>query len=359
MDPPRPEVKHAIETCRKAGIRPVMITGDHKETAVAVARELGLLGPHSIALNGSELDALDEKELEEAVHRVSVFARVSAEHKLKIVRAWKNRNAVVAMTGDGVNDAPAIKEADIGIAMGIAGTDVTKEASDMVITDDNFASIVNAVEEGRGIYDNIVKFVKFLLAFNIAEVLVIFTAIVVGFADKEGHAFVPLTAVQILWMNLVTDGFPAIALGVDPLDPHAMSRAPRGRDQSIFTRRFILELCFISVLVAAGALAACFWGLQKDVITAQTMTLTAIVVLELAGAHMVRWHYHLKFFSNKWLTGALALSLGLQLLILYVPGLQKVFQTVPLDLIQWGVLIVITATVMCIAWAAHHMFKQL
>lgn len=359
MDPPRPEAKRAIEICRKAGVRPVMITGDHKETAVAVARELGLLGPHSIALNGSELDALSEKELEEAVHRVSVFARVSAEHKLKIVRAWKKRNAVVAMTGDGVNDAPAIKEADIGVAMGIAGTDVTKEASDMVVTDDNFASIVNAVEEGRGIYDNIVKFVKFLLAFNIAEVLVIFMAILVGFVDKAGHAFVPLSAVQILWMNLVTDGFPAIALGVDPLDPHAMSRAPRGRDQSIFTRRFILELCFISVLVASGALLACFVGLKTDVMTAQTMTLTALVVLELAGAHMVRWHYHLRFFSNKWLTGALALSFALQLLILYVPALQKVFQTVPLDIVQWGVIVSITAAVVIIAWTVHRIFKNL
>ena len=230
-DPPRPEAKKSIELCRRAGIRTVMITGDHKKTAVAVARELGLMDRGELAIDGQELDRMSAQSLNDNVRKIVVYSRVSAEHKLKIVRAWKAAGEIVAMTGDGVNDAPAIKEADIGIAMGVTGTDVTKEASDMVITDDNFASIVNAVEEGRGIYDNIIKFVNYLLSSNIAELLVIFMGMLLGFTDRAGNAFVSLSAVQLLWMNLVTDGFPAIALGLDPLAPGAMERAP-GRCRS-------------------------------------------------------------------------------------------------------------------------------
>ncbi|HXV27868.1 MAG TPA: HAD-IC family P-type ATPase, partial [bacterium] len=254
IDPPRPEVRSAIEKCREAGIIPVMITGDHKQTALAVARELGMLGKNSLALNGTELNELDEKELAAKVARVTVYARVTAEHKLKVIHAWKKKGAVVAMTGDGVNDAPAVKEADIGVAMGITGTDVTKEASDMIITDDNFASIVNAVEEGRGVYDNIVKFIKFLLSYNLAEIFVILIAVLIGLKDRSGQSFIPLTAVQILWMNLVTDGLPAMALGVDPRAPDAMRRPPRKPSETIFNRGFLFHTCVISIIVTIASL---------------------------------------------------------------------------------------------------------
>jgi Ca2+-transporting ATPase len=353
MDPPRPEARLSIGTCEAAGIRPVMITGDHKETAVAIARELGLSKEGSLALSGTELDSVGDEELERIVERVSVYARVSAEHKLRVVRAWKKKGEVVAVTGDGINDAPAVKEANIGVAMGITGTDVTKEASDMVITDDNFASIVNAVEEGRGIYDNIVKFIKFLLSYNIAEILVILVAILVGLRDSEGKAFIPLTAVQILWMNLVTDGLPAIALGVDPLAPGAMARPPRRPAESIFNRRFFLHMGVISVLAAIASLVACGWGLHRGTEAARTMTLTTLVMLELMGAQMVRSIYGLSFFSNRWLLAALASSWVLQLCILYVPGLQSVFQVAPLGPQEWAVILGIGLAVWGISWSVN------
>ena len=229
IDPPREEVKAAVAECKRAGIRTVMITGDHKNTAVAIARELGFLAEDSIALTGEDLDGWADDKLEAEIRRIPVYARVSPEHKLRIVRAWRRRGDVVAMTGDGVNDAPAVKEADIGVAMGITGTDVTKEVSDMVVTDDNFASIVAAVEEGRGIYDNIKKFVHYLLSCNAGEILTMFTASLVGLP-------VPLLPIQILWVNLVTDGLPALALGVDPVDPGIMDKPPRDPAEPVVTR---------------------------------------------------------------------------------------------------------------------------
>jgi len=252
MDPPRSEVKKSIETCKKAGITTVMITGDHKETAVAVAKELKLMKENSLIITGADLEEMDDNRLKECVRGIAVYARTSAIHKLRIVRAWKSLGEVVAMTGDGVNDAPAIKEADIGIAMGITGTDVTKESSDMVILDDNFASIVNAVEEGRGIYDNIIKFFSYLMSSNIAELLVIFLGILIGFKDPAGNLFVSLSAVQLLWLNLVTDGFPAISLGLDPVSPKAMEKPPRKMTDSILSLRFTVQLLLISFIVAAG-----------------------------------------------------------------------------------------------------------
>jgi Ca2+-transporting ATPase len=299
------------------------------------------------------VDKLTDAELEQTVEKASVYARVSAEHKLKIVRAWKKRGAVVAMTGDGVNDAPALKEADIGVAMGITGTDVTKETSDMVITDDNFASIVNAVEEGRGIYDNIVKFIKFLLSYNLAEILLILTAILLGVTDREGNAFIPLTAVQILWMNLVTDGLPAIALGVDPLSPDAMRQPPRNPKESIFNRGFLLHTGIISLMAASASLAACLFGLHKNTEIAQTMTLTTLVMLELMGVQMVRSIYNLSFFSNRYLLAALAASWMLQLLIVYTPGLQMVFGLVPLGLSEWTVILSIGLVVCGMSWSVN------
>ena len=230
IDPPREEVRTAVRLCQQAGIRPVMITGDHPATALAIARELGIARDGDRTLTGRELDELSDDELAAVVDEVAVYARVSAEHKLRIVRAWKARGQVVAMTGDGVNDAPAVKAADIGIAMGITGTDVTKEASDMVLTDDNFASIVSAVEEGRGIFDNIRKFIHYLLASNASEVLLMLLAALVGWPA-------PLTAVQLLWINLVTDGLPALALGMEPPERDIMRRRPRPPHEPVITRQ--------------------------------------------------------------------------------------------------------------------------
>ena len=227
-DPPREEVRKAVRTCQQAGIRPVMITGDHPATAMVIARELGIARTHDRTLTGRDLDGMSDNQLAAAVEGVSVYARVSAEHKLRVVRAWKASGQVVAMTGDGVNDAPAVKAADIGIAMGITGTDVTKEASDMVLTDDNFASIVSAVEEGRGIFDNIQKFIHYLLASNASEVFVMLFAALVGWPA-------PLTAVQILWINLVTDGLPALALGLEPPERDVMRRRPRPPHEPVIT----------------------------------------------------------------------------------------------------------------------------
>jgi len=332
MDPPRPEVKEAIAECKRAGIQTLMVTGDHKATAEAIAKQLDMDVKGSIA--GAELDSLTDEELQ----NLTLFSRISASHKLRIIKALQSRGHVVAMTGDGVNDAPAIKAADIGIAMGITGTDVTKESSDMIILDDNFTSIVRAVKLGRGIYDNIVKFVSYLLSSNIAEILVIFIAMVLGFTGSDGRTFVPLLPVQLLWMNLVTDGFPAISLALDPIDPRVMSRPPRPKNEEILNRRFSLFIFSISLLVTAGALTACFWGLRQSTQLAQTMTFTTLIVLELVRAQMIRHQYRLTLFSNPYLIAALASSLILQLIVVYVPPLEVIFGTVPLRIEDWGVI---------------------
>jgi len=345
IDPPRPEAKEAIARCKKAGIRTVMITGDHKQTAMAVASELGLIEPGALCLNGAEIETMSEAALKKIVRAVTVYARVSAEHKMRIIRAWKSLGEIVAMTGDGVNDAPAIKAADIGIAMGITGTDVTKEASDMVITDDNFASIVNSVEEGRGIYDNIIKFVSYLLSSNIAELLVIFLGMLLGFTDLKGNPFIVLSTVQLLWLNLVTDGFPAIALGMDPVDPQAMNRKPRNPSEPILSSRFSMQLLLISVTVALGTLAACHYGLRQSTELAQTMAFTTLVTLELVRVQMVRSQYHIGLFSNRWLILALTSSILLQLAVVYVSPLQKIFGTVGLGIVEWGVILAVTISV--------------
>lgn len=330
-DPPRPEVKQAIKTCTDAGIQTVMVTGDHKKTAEAIARELDM--DTSRVVDGSEIGTLVNQEIE----NVTVFSRISASDKLRILETYKQRGEVTAMTGDGVNDAPAVQAADIGIAMGITGTDVTKGSSDMIILDDNFASIAKAVEEGRGIYDNIVKFVSYLLSSNIAEILVIFIAILFGFT-ADGTAFIPLLPVQLLWMNLVTDGFPAISLAMDPTDPLAMKRPPRPRSEEILNKRFTLFIFSISILVTAGALTACFIGLKTSAVLAQTMTFTTLIVLELVRVQMIRKQYRMKLFSNPYLLVALASSFLLQLAVLYIPSLNKVFGTVPLNVTEWGII---------------------
>ncbi len=337
-DPLRPEALVAVKTCREAGIRTVMITGDHQETATAIARELGIMNGFA-ATSGLELDRLTDEELSEQVERISVYARVSAEHKLRIVRAWKARGAIVAMTGDGVNDAPAVKEADIGVAMGLTGTDVTKEASAMVVTDDNFASIAAAVEEGRGIYDNIRKSVHYLLSCNTSEVLVMLLAALFGLP-------LPLLPAQILWINLVTDGLPALALAVDPADPGLMRRPPRRPDHRFLSKQRIIFLFvqgLFMALVTIAAFAFCLYGMDQDLERARTVAFTVLVMIQLFHAFNCRSDRH-SLFTIGWLTNKPLLwaaigSAALQALILLAPWTREMFNIAPFDPEHWALAI--------------------
>ncbi|MBI5272986.1 MAG: cation-translocating P-type ATPase [Chlamydiia bacterium] len=333
MDPPRSGVKEAIDSCREAGIIPVMVTGDHKETAIAVARKIGLMMPHSIAVEGAELDHLDDSALNKMILQTAVFARVSALHKLRIIQAWKSHGHIVAMTGDGVNDAPAIKRADIGIAMGITGTEVTKQVSDMVILDDHFATIVTAVKEGRSIYSNIVKFVRFLLSANFAELLVIFFGILWEFAGASGEVWAILLPSQILWINLVTDGCPAIALVFDPVEKAAMKSKPRKISEPILSLSWILKLVFIGLIAALGTIFAAHLGFLKSMVIGQTMAFTELVILELGLLFLIRMP--LSVFSNLWLLATVVFSVLLQLIVIYFPPMQIPFGTHFLEAVEW------------------------
>ncbi len=341
IDPPRPAAVQAVQTCRHAGIKAVMITGDHELTARATARELGLLVKGGRVLSGADLDRMSDRELQEAVNQVGVYARVSPRHKLSIVRALKQAGHVVAMTGDGVNDAPAVKEADIGIAMGINGTDVTKEASAMVLTDDNFSSIVAAVEEGRGIYDNIRKFIRYLLSCNVGEVLALFLAMLAGLP-------LPLLPIQLLWMNLVTDGLPAIALGIDPADRDIMYRPPRVPQESIFAHGLAWRIVATGVAVGIGTLLAFYIGLAAgSVDLARTIAFNTLVFFQLFYVFACRSEFHtileLGLFTNPYLVLAVAVSAMLQLAANYVPFLNPVFHTVPLGIEHWALVLSISA----------------
>ncbi|MBM4134324.1 MAG: cation-translocating P-type ATPase [Nitrospira sp.] len=334
-DPLRPEALAAVTACRRAGIRTVMITGDHQETAAAIAGELGLLDGGT-TISGADLDRLSDEELGRQIERFSVYARVSAEHKLRIVRAWKARGAIVAMTGDGVNDAPAVKEADIGIAMGLTGTDVTKEASAMVVTDDNFASIAAAVEEGRGIYDNIRKSVHYLLSCNTSEVLVMLLATLFGLP-------LPLLPVQILWINLVTDGLPALALAVDPADPDLMRRPPRRPDRRFLSKKRIIFLFvqgLFMAMVTIAAFAFCLYGMDRDLERARTIAFTVLVMVQLFHALNCRSDRYSLFtigwLTNKRLLWAVAGSAALQALILLTPWTRDLFKLAPFDPEHWA-----------------------
>ncbi len=325
IDPPRREAKDAIEKCRTAGIKVVMITGDHITTAQAVAKELGIAGR---AVTGLELDQISDLSAE--VENISIYARVNPAHKLRIISALKANGHIVAMTGDGVNDAPALKKADLGIAMGISGTDVAKEASGMILADDNFASIVRAVEEGRRIYDNIQKYLAYLLSGNIGEVLVILSSILLGLP-------LPLIAIQILWINLVTDGLPALALGVDPAEPGIMKRPPRKADQSIF--KGIAPYVYVYPVILTVFTLWLFDAFQADLVKAQTMAFTSIVMFELFQAISCRSVrspvFSVGLFANKWLWVAVFSSLALHLLIMYVPFLQGIFSMASLSVGEW------------------------
>lgn len=329
MDPPRQEAKDAVEQCKKAGIRVVMITGDNKETALAVGRELGIVERDSLVMTGQELDETSDEELNGLARKTAVYARVSPEHKLRIIKALKtDAGQVVAMTGDGVNDAPAIKRADIGVGMGVTGTDVTKEASAMIITDDNFASIVNAVEEGRIVYDNIAKSVRYLISCNIGELIAVFTAVIIGLKS-------PLLPLQILWMNLATDGLPALALGVDPKEPGVMAHKPRDPNENIINKNTLKSIIAIGAMMAAATLGVFVYfhdthGLEY----ARTMAFTTLVLIQLAYALSARsWRHPLHKLgvtSNKTMLLAVAIGVILQLALVYSSFGNKIFSTVPL-----------------------------
>ncbi len=336
IDPARPEVMGAVATCRRAGIKPVMITGDHKTTASAIARELGILSEGDRVMTGSELSQIDDDELRNIVRDVSVYARVSPEHKLRIVRAWQSWGDVVAMTGDGVNDAPALKRADIGVAMGITGTEVTKEASAMILADDNFTTIVSAVEEGRTIYANILKAIQLLLGCNIGEVLVVFIATMLNWAT-------PLLPIHLLWVNLITDSLPALALGMEAAQSDTMSRPPQDPKAPLFSKPLVSRLIYQGLMVAILTLTAFAIGSKVSVATAQTMSFSVLAFSQLVQAFNVRSNslslFKLGVTSNKWLTLTFLLTVALQLLLLFVPPVRALFSLAPLSLGLWGAVI--------------------
>jgi P-type Ca2+ transporter type 2C len=342
IDPPRPEAKLAIETCQLAGIRAVMITGDHPLTARAVATELGMLRGGKV-VTGADLNATSDEEFEREVESVEVYARVSPAHKLKVVTALQKRGHVVAMTGDGVNDAPALKKADIGIAMGITGTDVTKEAAAMTLTDDNFASIVAAVEEGRAIFGNIKKYLMYLLSSNIGEICLMAGATLLGLP-------LPLSAVQILYVNLATDGLPALALAVDPEEPDLMRRPPRQRKTGIFTRPVVVLMLAGGLWSALVNLGIFMWALRsgRSLEEAMTITFVSLVLIQFFKAYNFRSDRHSVLrspFANKWLNAAIAWELILLGLILYVPVLAKPFGNFSLSGVDWMVILAVSLTI--------------
>ncbi len=333
-DPPRREALPAIRLCRKAGIRVIMITGDHQTTAVAIAGRLGMMGPGDEVLTGSQLEKMDDRELWRVIRKVAVFARVSPIHKLRIVRALRKQKGIVAMTGDGVNDAPAIKEADIGIAMGLSGTDVAREAADLVLSDDNFSTIVSAIEEGRHIYNNIRKFIRFLLGCNLGEILTMLLAILLNLP-------LPLKPIQILWINLVTDGFPALALGIDQPEPELMEQPPRNRGEGVFGRglwiRLVVRGLFISLVTTLSFSYALGTG---DMPLAQTVAFATLITSQLAyvfecrsGEGRVLWDKSRP--PNRPLQAAVVSSFLLMCLVIYLPSLNPVFHTVPLGPADW------------------------
>jgi Ca2+-transporting ATPase len=334
IDPPREEVKESITQCRDAGITVKMITGDHKITASAIAESLGIANPEDEALDGNDLNSLSYDQLKEKVKKINVFARVSPEHKVQIVTAIKENNNIVAMTGDGINDAPSLKKADIGIAMGITGTDVSKEAADMILTDDNFVSIVSAIEQGRTIYGNIRKVTGYLLACNIAEILVILLAIVVGLP-------VPLVATQLLFINLLTDAFPAFALGMEDKESGIMKKRPRDPKEPIINRSLKGLVAFRSVFLCMGTLGSFIYGLHfYSYEVAISMCFFTLVACELLISYSSRTESFIalkRMHTNKFLNISMGLSLLILLAVIYIPFFNYIFTTVPLSFLQFGV----------------------
>jgi Ca2+-transporting ATPase len=356
IDPPRPEAKAAIALCADAGIRPVMITGDHPLTAQAVARELGLLRNGGRVVTGAELEEMTDEQLVREVEDISVYARVSPAHKLRVVTAWQSRGQIVAMTGDGVNDAPALKKADIGIAMGITGTDVTKEAAAMTLTDDNFASIVAAVEEGRGVFGNIKKYLMYLLSSNIGEIGLMVGSVLLGLP-------LPLTAVQILYVNLATDGLPALALSVDPPETDLMKRKPRNPRTGIFTRPVVTLMMLGGIWSALINLGLFSWAMSSGRSTEQAMTMTfvSLVLIQFFKAYNFRSDRHSvlnKPFANKWLNLAVGWEMVLLVLIVYLPFLHEPFNTYALPLMDWLIVGGLAVTIIPVLEIAKWMVRK-
>ncbi|MBN2072374.1 MAG: cation-transporting P-type ATPase, partial [Actinobacteria bacterium] len=357
IDPPRPEAYDAIEKCRRANIKVIMVTGDHKLTAQAIGHELGILGPGDEIIDGTELDGMDEEELSSRIENIRIFARVSPSNKVTIVDALKKKNHIVAMTGDGINDAPSLKKADIGVAMGITGTDVSKESSDMILTDDNFATIVKAIKQGRIIYDNLKKFILFLLSCNISEVLLMFVSIVAGdyiiflITGEKGLLYIPLLPVQILWMNLITDGLPAMALGIDPPEKGIMDRKATKDREQILSRKGLTLVLWQGLALTSGALFVYFAGplffnthhIVEDRHIFQTMVFTTLVLSQLLHTYNFRFESRGIFvrgiFNNKYLNLAVVVSILLQTGIIYIPWLQSVFKTASLGVYHWILII--------------------
>ena len=349
IDPARPEALEAVEKCRRAGIRPVMITGDHIDTALAIASEIGIYRDGDRALTGMQFADIDDDTLANDIERYSVYARVAPEHKVRIVRAWQRHNQIVAMTGDGVNDAPALKQADIGVSMGIVGTEVAKGASDIVLTDDNFATIVAAVEEGRRIYDNIVKVIQFLLSCNVGEILLIFIASIFNLGN-------PLTPILILWINLVTDSLPALALSMDPAESDIMTRRPRDPNSGFFTGGMIRRIIYQGITVGLISLAAYYIGLNKGVaagvarpeLLAQTMAFSVLGFSQLFHVRNLHSNRLSSFrtnpFNNKTLIGAIIISALLMLIILLIPGPMELFGVVKMSGTEWLIVMLLSMT---------------
>ncbi len=354
IDPIRPEVKAAIEKCGMAGIRPIMITGDHVETAMAIARELGILTDNLEAITGTQLDAMGDEEFAERFMKIAVYARVQPEHKTRIVNAWRSAGYVTAMTGDGVNDAPSIKSADIGVGMGITGTDVTKNVADMVLADDNFASIVSAVEEGRRIYDNIRKTIQFLLSSNMSEVLCIFAATLMGF-----HILKP---VHLLWINLITDSIPALALGMEKAEDDIMKRKPRSATEGVFAGGMGFDIGYQGIMVAALTLLAYFIGhfiesgLWEVTNSADGMTMAFLTMNMAEIFHSINMRSQRRSIFkmnsvNKTLFIAAAISLLLTTLIIYVPFLSSAFSLEHINLMEYGIALLLAVLVIPIVEA--------
>ena len=355
IDPPRPEAKAAIAICEQASIRPVMITGDHPVTAQAVAHELGLLKTGRV-VTGAQLEEMTDEQLRSEVEDISVYARVSPSHKLRVVTAWQARGHIAAMTGDGVNDAPALKKADIGIAMGITGTDVTKEASAMTLTDDNFASIVAAVEEGRGVFGNIKKYLMYLLSSNIGEIGLMAGSALLGLP-------LPLTAVQILYVNLATDGLPALALSVDPPEKDLMKRKPRDARRGIFTRPVVTLMVLGGIWSTLVNLGLFTWALNsgRTLEEAMTMTFISLVLIQFFKAYNFRSDRHSvldKPFANKWLNTAILWEVAMLIVIIYVPFLHKAFGTYYLPLVDWGITLGLASSVVPLLEIAKWMERR-
>jgi Ca2+-transporting ATPase len=350
IDPPRAEVKLAVATCRTAGIRPIMITGDHPLTAARIAADLGI-SENGKVLTGQELSVMSDSDLDRAVGEVNVFARVSPEHKLRIVNALQRQGQVSAMTGDGVNDAPALRQADIGVAMGITGTDVSKEAADMVLLDDNFATIVNAVAEGRVIYDNVRKFIRYTLTSNMGEIVALLAAPFLGMP-------IPLTALQILWVNLVTDGLPGLALGVEPAEPNTMRRPPYPVNEPIFGRGMAQQILVIGLIMGAVSLGVGYWAWLQGNSAWVTMIFMTLTLSQMGNALAIRSDreslFRIGLLSNKAMLGAVLLTFVLQLAVTYIPFLQNIFNTEALTLGELGISLAASTVVFIVSeiWKA-------